>query len=138
MDDVIIRDYRPEDFEEIKRIHEQGGLDYKTPDVGSPLFIVKKVMEVHGRVVCAALFRVEVETYLLLDKESGLDPEQNMAVLRALQAESMNALWLQGVDNAVCWVPEDVEKYFAKRLIELGWTPDRSGWHSWTRMTETK
>ena len=135
---VVIRDYLPSDFEDIKRIHEQGGLDYSLPDINSPLFLVKKVMTVDDKVVCAVLWRIEAETYLLLDKTSGLDPEQNMAALRALQIEGLDALWMQGIDNAVCWVPESVDKYFSKRLIQLGWERSRDGWHAWSRPTEKK
>lgn len=133
-----IRDYRPEDLPEIQRIHKQGGLDYKCPDVDSPLFLVKKVMTVDDKVVCAVLWRVEAETYLLLDKESTLDPEQRFMALKALQIEGLNALWMQGIDNCVAWIPEDVENTFAKRLTQLGWSKDRENWHTWSRVTEPK
>lgn len=145
---TVVRDYKPSDFEEIKRIHEQGGLDYKTPALNTtnragetivnPLFIVNKVLTVDDKIVAAVLWRIEAETYLLLDKESGLDPEQNMAVLRGLQVEGLAALWKLGIDDAVCWVPQEIEKTFAKRLTQLGWKRDREGWHSWSRKTEIK
>lgn len=133
-----VRDYRPEDFESLKKIHEQGGLDYNFPNIETPLFFVKKVMEIEGKVVGAVLWRMEAETYLLLDKESGLTPQENMEVLRELQAEGLNELWMQGIDNCVAWIPKGVEKYFSKRLLQLGWNKDREGWHTWSRETSPK
>ena len=135
---AIIRDYHSDDFEEVKALHEQGDLDYLMPDIDSPLFIVRKVMEVGGKIVCAILWRMEVETYLLLDKNSILSPEEKLEAIRTLQVEGLNDLWLKGVDNCVAWVPKDVEKSFGKRMTELGWSPDRDGWRSWSRNTEPK
>jgi hypothetical protein len=135
---AVIRDYRIKDFRDIKRIHSQGGLDYQMPEINSPLFIVRKVMTVDDKVVGAVLWRIEAETYLLLDKENNLDPEERWMVLKTLQVEGLDALWMKGIDNAVAWIPKDVEKHFAKRLTELGWSPDRDGWRSWSRKTEPK
>jgi len=135
---AVIRDYKIKDFRDVKRIHAQGGLDYQFPDINSPLFIVRKVMTVNDKVVCAVLWRMEVETYLLLDQESTLGPEEKMMALRALQVEGLHELWTKGIDNCVAWIPESVEKHFSKRLTQLGWEPDRDGWRSWSRKTEPK
>jgi|ERR1700690_270609 len=135
---AVIRDYEPRDFEDIKRIHDQGGIDYKVPDIGSPLFIVKKVMTIDDHVVCAVLWRIEAETYLLLDKGDWGDAEQKMLALKALQIEGLHDLWTRGIDNCVAWIPQDIESYFSKRLTQLGWSPDREGWRSWSRNTEPK
>jgi len=43
--------------------------------------------------------------------------------------------WEKGIDQIVCWVPETVEKKFAKRLRAMGFSRDRDGWHSWSRET---
>ena|ERR1700690_194641 len=145
---AVIRDYKPSDFEEIKRIHRQGDLDYKAPELNkvkkngevvvNPLFIVNKVLTVDGKIVCAVLWRMEVETYLLLDKSDWGDAEQKMLALKALQIEGLHDLWTKGIENCVAWIPQDVESYFSKRLTQLGWSPDRDGWRSWSRNTEPK
>lgn len=128
----MVRDYRPEDFEAVAALHAEMGLDYKMPDLGSPLFLVRKVVEVDGKVTAACVLRIEAETYLWC----GGAPEEKMAAMREMQPEILNAAWLKGIDNLVCWIPEAVEAKFEKRLGELGWKRDRVGWHSWSRKTE--
>ncbi len=38
-DGAVIRDLEPSDLQEIKRIHENSGLDYQFPNLQSPLFL---------------------------------------------------------------------------------------------------
>ena len=132
---AVVRNYKPSDFDAIKAIHEATDIDYRMPCLDSRLFVVKKVLEVDGVVRQAVGFRVEVETYLWSDPSDWALPEEKFLGLKALQAESMHALMTKGVDTCECWVPHSVDKYFAKRMTELGWTPDREGWRSWSRKT---
>lgn len=132
---ALVRNYKPSDFHAIKAIHEATQIDYKMPVLDSRLFVVKKVLEVDGIVRQAVGFRVEVETYLWTDPTDWALPDEKFLGLKALQAESMHLLMTKGVDTAVCWVPENVDKYFAKRMTEMGWSKDRDGWHSWSRKT---
>lgn len=132
---AVVRDYKPSDFNQIKAIHDAVDLDYKMPAIDSRLFVVKKVLEIDGVVRQAVGFRLEVETYLWSDPSDWALPEEKFLGLKALQAESMHTLMTKGVDTAVCWVPNSVDKYFSKRMTELGWTPDREGWRSWSRKT---
>ena len=129
----IVRDYRPEDFESVKALHEASGIDYKMPDLGAPLFLVKKVVEVDGKVTAACALRIECETYLWC----GGEPADKMDAMLAMQPAILDAAWMSGIDNLVCWIPEDVEAKFEKRLKQLGWARDRDGWHSWSRATES-
>lgn len=129
----MVRDYRPADLAAIQRIHEQMGLDYRMPDLGDPLFVVRKVLEVNGEVVGATVARVEFETYLWLD--GGLSPAEKNAAMHLMQPALLKDCRLLGAENLVCWVPENVEKKFAKRLTELGWKLDRDGWRTWSRET---
>lgn len=128
----MIRDYRAEDFEQVKALHEASGIDYKMPDLDAPLFVVKKVVEVDGRVVACCALRIECETYLWC----GGGPEEKMDAMLAMQPEILEEAWLLGIDNLVCWLPQDIERRFEKRLKQLGWEPCRDGWHSWSRNTE--
>ena len=128
----MIRDYRPEDYAAVKALHAESGIDYALPDLAGPLFIVKKVVEVDGRVVAACALRIEAETYLWC----GGSPEDKMAAMLAMQPEILSDAWMLGIDNVVAWIPEAVEERFEKRLKQLGWARDRDGWHSWSRATE--
>lgn len=133
--ETIIRDYSPEDFEEVKRLHAEMGLDYKMPDLGSPLFIVTKVALLNDKIVAIGTVRLEAELYLWIDHKVG-EPDQRWGAIQALNQTVMDAAWTKGLDNAVCWVPEEVEKSFQKRLTAMGFSRDRDGWHSYSRPTK--
>ena len=135
---AIVRDYRPSDFDQIAKIHEATGIDYKMPAIDARLFVVKKVLEVDGIIRQAVGFRLEVETYLWSDPSEWGLPEEKFLGLQALQAECMHALMTKGIDTCVCWVPENVDKFFAKRMTQLGWSKDRPNWISWSRHTRDK
>lgn len=127
----MIRDYRPEDLGAVKALHEASGIDYRMPDLASPLFLVKKVREVDGVVVGALALRIEAETYLWC---SG-GPQDKMDAMLELQPAMLDEAWTKGLDNVVCWIPREVEARFEKRLKQMGWEPSRDGWHSWSRDT---
>lgn len=131
---MSIRDFCLNDLEDVKRIHEQSGIDYSFPDLASPLFIVTKVAEVDGQVrACGGLY-LQVESYLWLDKNWG-DPGERLETIRALCDETMNAAWLKGIDCAVLWLPPGMER-FGERLNDLGFQKDRDGWVTYSRKTK--
>lgn len=128
---IVIRDFVIDDLEQVQGLHEKMGIDYKFPDVGSPLFIVKKVAEKDGKIIAASTLRVEAETYLWLDKSE--NPVELFEVEVALQKAVFDeAFWEKGINNVVAWIPRHVEDKFAKRLKKLGWSRDREGWISYS------
>jgi hypothetical protein len=129
----IIREYTPADFEAVKRLHQEMAHDYKLPDLTSPLFLVRKVAELDGKVVAVGALMMQVETYMWVDHEVG-DPEDRWAAVQAMNDAGMEDAWFQGIDCAVLWCPPDLEKSFGKRLEALGFKRDRE-WHSWSRPT---
>jgi hypothetical protein len=133
---VKIRNYEEKDLDDIKRIHALKGIDYELPDLQQPLFLVKKVLEVEGKVVMALGAYIQVETYLWLDPGPWATPQEKFDLLNELQHEFLKELWLQGVECAVCYVPEEIEKHFGKRLTQLGWSQNRDGWRTWGRSTK--
>jgi hypothetical protein len=132
---MVVRDFAPADLPRIKEIHGQTSIDYKFPDLASPLFIITKVVELDGQIVAASGVRIEAELYLFVDHEVGT-PEQRWDAVQQMNGVVMEEAWMKGLDNCVCWVPEDIEKSFGKRLIQLGFSRDRDGWHSWSRQTK--
>ena len=133
---AIIRDYEPKDFEAVKSLHEATGIDYKMPDVGSPIFLVKKVIEIDGVVRVAAGMYLQCEVYLWLDKSDWADSEQKLVAIKALDKEVMYDTWLKGVDCACLWLPPGMER-FGERLVEdLHFSKDRAGWISYSKGTK--
>jgi len=135
---AVIRDYTPSDFEAIKRIHDATEINYKFPNVNSPLFLVKKVLEIDGRVVMAAGMYVQCECYLWADPSDWADPQEKLVAIKALDKEVMQDTWLKGVDCAVLWLPPGMER-FGERLVEdLHFVKDRSGWMSYSKDTKNE
>lgn len=128
---MIIRPYRPEDLETIRRIHRESGLDYQPPDLDSPLFLSKLVADRDG-VTTLLAGRLDIETYLI----SSGKPSEKWEDIKALQPAFLADLWRQGIDTAYCSVPPEVDRHFAKRMRSLGWEPQRNGWRNWYRATE--
>jgi hypothetical protein len=130
MSEPLVREYRDSDLDAIKRIHGESGLDYQLPDINSPLFIAKVVIEREGRPSLMVAGRIDVETYLI----SSGKPDQKWEDIQLAQPEYLAALWKQGIDSTFCVVPPEVNRHFGKRMRRLGWEPARN-WYPWTRNT---
>jgi hypothetical protein len=128
----MIRDYQKEDLEAIKKIHEEQGLDYALYDLNSPLCLVKKVQVVDGQVVGCMFLRLTAETVLVV---SG-SPVAKMGAMRELQPEVLSEAYRKGLDEVHCTVPPSILSRFVKRLKQLGWSQDRSGWVLFSRSTK--
>ena len=136
---MTIRDYTPNDFEAIKTLHDASELDYKMPDLNSPLFVVTKVaVDDQGIIRAACGCMLQVELYLWLDKSDWGSPEEKLDLIKEMDRPVMDALfWDKGINTAVLWLPPGMHS-FEKRLKELGFTPDREGWMSWSKSTGDK
>lgn len=118
----MIRDYRAEDAEAIKSIHNSQGFDYSLSDLSDPLFLVKKVREVNGRVVAAMVLRLTAETYLLVEGS----PEAKGRAVLELQPEVLREAYEKGLSEVVCVVPPEISESFAPVLERMGWVRART------------
>lgn len=128
---VNLRDFNENDRAQIERIHAHMGMDYRLPDISSPLMVARKCVTVDEEIVAACALRIEAETMLWVRPD--IDPRAKIVAIRALNHEILSAAWKMGLTSLVAWIPETVESKFRRRLNELGWKRDRSGWHSWSR-----
>lgn len=132
---AIFRDYEKKDFEAIKAIHDVTEIDYKFPDINKPLWLVKKVLEVEGVVRMAAGMYVQCETYLWLDQSDWADPDEKLVAMQELEKQVMHATWLEGVDQAVLWLPPGMKRFGDRLTKDLGFHKDRDGWVTYSRPT---
>lgn len=122
------------DFPEIECIHARMGLDYRLPNLESPLWVVQKVRIAHGEVIAAGLLRLTAETFLLIDPR--LSEEAKARSVLELQPEVLSSAWQRGLDDIEARVPAETEQFFEPALLHLGWEKARSGWSPWTRGTK--
>lgn len=129
--DNVIRDYQPEDEEQIKELHKEQGLDYSMYDLNSPLCFVKKVRVEGGRVVGAMILRLTAEAILVV---SG-SPVAKGRAIEELQPEVLSEAHNKGLDDIVCVVPPEILTSFQPVLERMKWIRDREGWVMYSRDT---
>jgi hypothetical protein len=127
----MIRDFHPEDVAAIKAIHKAQGFNYAVPDLSNPLFLVKKVREVNGRVVAAMFLRLTAETFLVTTGS----PVVIGRSWKELQAEVIREAYEKGLSEIICVVPPEISESFAPPMKRLGWEKTRE-WPMWQRGLE--
>lgn len=132
-DGAVIRDLEPSDLQEIKQIHENSGLDYQFPDLQSPLFLVKKVLSIDGRVRMCVAGRLQLEAYLFMDRTDWADPEQKLVAIQELDRVATEEAREKGIDEIVLWTPPDMARWERRLFEDLGFSLDRANWHSYSK-----
>lgn len=126
----MIRDYRLSDERALRSIHQLSGIDYRFPDLSSPLFMTKKVFEEGGEIRAACVLKVCAEAMLLVAPDS---PGRKLEAIWALQPGVLSEAWNKGLDEIHAAVPNIG---FDKRLRQLGWEKDRPEFSLWSRRTQ--
>jgi hypothetical protein len=149
-----IREYTPADFDALRRMHAAQSFGYPLPDLESPLFVSKLVLEddvddspaenenVEGREVehrnCPLESfarprgsRVAMAVLLRLTAETYLlhDPGAGTPRLRwqrflALHEAARSSAAARGLNDVQAFLPPRVARAFGRRLARLGWTND--------------
>lgn len=118
----MIRDYVETDLPALKAIHATQGFDYRAPNLADPLYLVKKVRVVDGKVVAGCFLRLTAETFLLVDGNSF---EKGRAI-EELQPEVLQEAYIKGLDDIFCVIPPEIAENFAPALEKIGWSKDRA------------
>jgi hypothetical protein len=126
------RNLTSSDFAAVADIHRRLGFDYKFPDLGNPLFIVKHgIYDEQGRLLGAGALRVQTEAYLWLDP--ALSNVVRFKLICALSRSLAVDAWRAGLDCAVAYLPPALPPAFLKLLARLGWSKARDGWQAWSK-----
>ena len=129
---LVVRDFTLNDLERVKELHEASELDYRFPDLRSPLFFVTKVLERDGVVQACGSLYLQAEAYIWLARD-GWTPAEKLDAVRMLDAEVLHEAYMKGVDTACLFLPPGMER-FGERLEELGWSRDRN-WATFSKRT---
>jgi hypothetical protein len=149
-----IREYTSADFDALRRMHAAQGFGYPFPDLESPLFVSKLVLEdelddspgengdAEGREeadrnslskpsTSGSPRRVAMAVLLRLTAETYLlhDPAAGTPRLRwqrflALHEAARSSAAARGLDDVQAFLPPRVARAFGRRLARLGWTHD--------------
>jgi len=146
-----IREYTPADLDALRHMHGAQGFGYPLPDLDSPMFVSKLVLEEdyadeaiatkedaslptgsgkapigakpRPKIVMAILQRLTAETYLLHDPAAGT-PRQRWQRFLALHDAARRDAAARGLDDVQAFLPPRVARAFGRRLSRLGWTRD--------------
>jgi hypothetical protein len=137
-----IREYTPADLDALRQMHAAQGFGYPLPDLESPLFVSKLVLEDSGdhpgegreeadrnslpaneKLSMALLVRLTAETYLLHDPRAGT-PRRRWQNFLALHEAARREAAARGLDDAQAFLPPPVARAFGRRLERLGWRRD--------------
>ena len=156
---MLIREYTPNDLSALRRLHALQGFAYPLPDLDSPLFVTKLVLEDDERseeknrkteqgseaagerespdpnsppILMAVLLRLTAEAYLLHDPAAGTPRERWQHVLALHEAARASAA-ARGLDDVQAFLPPRIARAFGRRLARLGWRQDP--WPCFSRRT---
>jgi hypothetical protein len=149
-----IREYTPNDFDALRRMHAAQNFGYPLPDLDSSLFLTKLVLEdeyddsingnggTEGREAAdrnsppessasVSAPHVKMAVLLRLTAETYLlhDPAAGTPRLRwqrflALHEAARSSAAARGLDDVQAFLPPRVARAFGRRLSRLGWTRD--------------
>lgn len=115
----------------LQELFEKHGFDYELPSLSGML--IAQVVEDEGVIVQAILARPTVEMYMLGDQH-WKTPAFRMAALTRIHESVRLALVRQGVEDVHAFLPPEIAKSFASRLMRsFHWT--KPLWTALTRPT---
>jgi hypothetical protein len=126
----VIRNYLTSDEPKLRAIFKAQGFEYEWPNLNSPLFLSKIVLEERNYPVAAICSRLTAEEYFLADKDWGT-PEMRWQAFLELHEAARADLFNRGLEDCYCWIPPQIERPFGRRLFRLGWT--RNVWSAFNR-----
>ena len=128
----MVRDYRFDDEDQIRKIHSNLDLGYTLPDLSSPLVVVHKVREIDGRVRGAMFLRITAETFLLVEGS----PVEKARAIMELQPEVLREAYEKGLADIIAVIPPQMSDFGpVMEDTRLGWSRDRE-WPMYSRSTE--
>jgi hypothetical protein len=149
-----IREYTPGDFEALRRLHAAQSFGYPLPDLESPLFVSKLVLEDSREVPAEGREEADASSLLVANAEplTSSAPGElpvTMAILLRLTAETYllhdpsagtprrrwqnflalheaarHAAAARGLDDVQAFLPPRIARAFGRRLERLGWRRD--------------
>lgn len=125
-----LREYTESDLGALVKMHAERELPYAFPELKSPLFLSRLILEKDSKIVAASLLRLTAEAYVLLDPSAG-SPRERLRWLLLMHEAARGDAVRKGLDDVHCWVPPDMARPFGKRIKALGWQRER--WDCYSR-----
>jgi len=130
---VNIREYKEEDFERVRELHELSGFKYQLPELSLPSVFSRLVVATSSGVEMAAFLQRTAQVYLICDP-GWKTPAWRYDALHALHCASYRNAQREGIAEVNAFVVPRIKKQFGSRLRRMGWRyyPDGKEWHCYT------
>ena len=122
-----VRAYTESDFDQIKELHAQSGLDYVLPSLSSEEFFSRRVIRDDAAVGMAAFLKLTAEAYLICNPK-WRNPAWRFEALRQLSRQCNDDARGEGVTEVCAFLPPKMVQTFGRRLGKLGWNKIRNDW----------
>lgn len=118
------------EYADVSKLHESSNYDFLMQPLDSPLILNRILSSSGDRVIAAGFHKVCYETICVVDTNAR--PQEKWAALRELNEELSTRAFRQGIDLTHAAISPIG---FDKRLLQLGWKPDRDGCRLWSLET---
>jgi hypothetical protein len=127
-----LRDFKASDYEAVKELYVRQGFEYELPDMAA-FMEIQVVVDDSDKPVMVLAARPTVEMFLVLDKEWET-PQWRLEAFKLIHEAMRGKLEAAGITDAHCWLPPEIEKSFAKRLMrQFNWVQQL--WNCYCRQT---
>jgi hypothetical protein len=116
------RNFEASDYEEVKELYRKQGFEYDLPDMAA-FMEVQVVADDADKPIMVLAARPTVEMFLILDQEWGT-PYWRLEAFKLVHESMRTKLEAAGIADAHCWIPPEIEKSFARRLMR---------WFAWRK-----
>lgn len=127
---MFLRNYQESDKIALESLFKSHNFDYTLPEANGDDILCALVLEEDGQIRAAAILRLEVNCFLLLDHKWGT-PQERWEALQVIHEMARQKAENAGINEANCWPPPEIEKSFSDRLEALGWRQNL--WNSYSR-----
>lgn len=118
---MLVREFTDADYQQVHRLHAQGGFGYTLPPLSSEEFYSRRIVEGDGEVAMGAFMRLTSEVYLI-PNPTWRNPAWRMEALRKLHVVCYGDAHDKGVKEVCAFLPPQLEKKFGRRLKRMGWS----------------
>lgn len=124
---MIIRPYTEGDFEQIRELHRESGLDYDLPSLSGEEFFSRRVVGDGEGVGMAAFLKLTAEAYLICNPK-WRNPAWRFEALRQLSMQCNDDARRKKVTEVTAFLPPPMVSTFGRRLGKLDWKKVRNDW----------
>lgn len=127
-----VRQFKDSDYQWVLELYRRQGFDYELPTMDA-FKLVQVVVDDEDQPVMVLAARPTVEMFLIVDS-AWETPQWRLEAFKLVHEAMRAALEAEGITDVHAWLPPEIEKSFARRLMRrFGWKQQL--WNCYSRLT---